>query len=166
MADVKLQENNADDDALSALRHTTSHVMAQAVKRLWPEAQLAIGPSIADGFYYDFDLEYRFTDEDLAVIEKEMKKIVSAGYKLEQFDLPREEALKWAEESGGPYKREPLERDGHIRGTCRYFFDFRPVGGEIVIDRVIVYDVGPGRRGASAHIDRQAEGQGFRRHVL
>ncbi|MCL1896922.1 MAG: threonine--tRNA ligase [Clostridiales bacterium] len=109
MAEVKLQDNNEENDALSALRHTASHVLAQAVKRLWPEAQLAIGPSIADGFYYDFDLEYRFTEDDLATIEKEMKKIVKAGYKLEQFELPRAEALGWAEEAGEPYKRELIE---------------------------------------------------------
>ena len=99
----------AGNGELDALRHTASHVMAQAVKRLWPEARLAIGPSIADGFYYDFDLEYRFSDEDLAAIEKEMKKIVKAGYKLEHFDLPREEALKWADEANEPYKRELIE---------------------------------------------------------
>ena len=95
--------------ALDALRHTTSHVLAQAVKRLWPDAQLAIGPSIADGFYYDFDLEHRFSEEDLGIIEKEMKKIVKSGYKLERYELSRDEALKWADESGEPYKRELIE---------------------------------------------------------
>jgi len=94
---------------LDALRHTASHIMAQAVKRLWPEAQLAIGPSIADGFYYDFDLEHRFSDEDLAAIEKEMKKIVKAGYRLEHYELPREAALKWADDAHEPYKRELIE---------------------------------------------------------
>ena len=109
MAEVKVQDRNEENDALWALRHTASHVMAQAVKRLWPEARLAIGPAIADGFYYDFDLAYRFTDEDLATIEKEMKKIVKAGYKLEHYELPRGEALEWADETGEPYKRELIE---------------------------------------------------------
>ena len=109
MAEVKIQSDIEENEALSALRHTTSHVLAQAVKRLWPEAQLAIGPSIAEGFYYDFDLEHRFSEEDLAVIEKEMKQIVKAGYKLEHYDLPRAEALNWADESGEPYKRELIE---------------------------------------------------------
>ena len=95
--------------ALDALRHTTSHVMAQAVKRLWPEARLAIGPSIADGFYYDFDLTYRFSEEDLAKIEKEMKKIIKAGFRLESFELSREDALKWADEKNEPYKRELID---------------------------------------------------------
>ena len=101
--------NGEGNEALDALRHTASHVMAQAVKRLWPEARLAIGPTIADGFYYDFDLDYRFSDEDLAAIEKEMKKIVKAGYKLEYYELPRAEALKWADETGAAYKRELIE---------------------------------------------------------
>ena len=109
MAEVIIREENEESGALGALRHTVSHVMAQAVKRLWPEARLAIGPSIADGFYYDFDLEHRLSDEDLKAIEKEMKRIVSAGYKLEQYDLKRADALKWADEAGEPYKRELIE---------------------------------------------------------
>ena len=109
MAEVKINDMSEESEALSKLRHTASHVMAQAVKQLWPEARLAIGPSIADGFYYDFDLEHRFTEEDLAAIEKEMKRIVKAGYKLERFELPRAEALKWADDAGEPYKRELIE---------------------------------------------------------
>ena len=109
MAEVMIRETTDESEALSSLRHTVSHVMAQALKRLWPDAQLAIGPSIADGFYYDFDLEHRFSDEDLAAIEKEMKKIIKSGYKLEQYDLSREDALRWADESREPYKRELIE---------------------------------------------------------
>jgi len=109
MAEVKIREKSDESEALSALRHTASHVLAYAVKRMWPEAQLAIGPSIAEGFYYDFDLEHRFSDEDLAVIEKEMKNIVKAGYSLEQFDHTRADALKWADENGEQYKRELIE---------------------------------------------------------
>ena len=99
----------ADEKGLAALRHTTSHVMAEAVKRLFPEAKLAIGPSIDTGFYYDFDHE-PFSREDLDNIEKEMKKIIKEGAKLEKFTLPREEAIKFMEEKGEPYKVE-LIRD-------------------------------------------------------
>ena len=89
-----------------ALRHTASHILAQAVKRLYPDTKLAIGPAIADGFYYDFDRETPFTEDDLSKIEAEMKKIVKENIKLERFTLPREEALKLTEEMGEPYKTE------------------------------------------------------------
>lgn len=91
-------------------RHTTSHILAQAVKHLFPEAKLAIGPAVDNGFYYDFDLEHRFTDEDLAALEKEMKKITKQNIPLERFELPREEAIKFMEEKDEPYKVE-LIRD-------------------------------------------------------
>jgi threonyl-tRNA synthetase len=93
-----------------ALRHTASHIMAQAVKSLYPEAKLAIGPAIENGFYYDFDVDNPFTAEDLEKIEKEMEKIVKEDLKLERFTLPREEAIKFMEEKGEPYKVE-LIRD-------------------------------------------------------
>lgn len=99
----------ADEKGLAALRHTTSHVLAEAVKRLYPQAKLAIGPSIDTGFYYDFDHE-PFSREDLDNIEKEMKKIIKEGAKLEKFTLPREEAIQFMEEKGEPYKVE-LIRD-------------------------------------------------------
>lgn len=83
--------------------------MAQAVKRLWPEAKLAIGPAIENGFYYDFDLEHKFTDEDLQAITKEMKKIIKAAYPIERFELPREEAIKFMEERNEPYKVELIK---------------------------------------------------------
>ena len=89
-----------------ALRHTASHILAQAVKHLYPDTKLAIGPAIADGFYYDFDRETPFTEDDLSKIEAEMKKIVKENIKLERFTLPREEALKLTEEMGEPYKTE------------------------------------------------------------
>ncbi|MDR2157149.1 MAG: threonine--tRNA ligase [Clostridiales Family XIII bacterium] len=92
-----------------AYRHTASHILAQAVKRIWPEAQLAIGPAIDDGFYYDFDLPHRFSDEDLLTIQKEMKKIMRDNYPLERFELSRKDALAWADETGEPYKRELIE---------------------------------------------------------
>lgn len=90
-------------------RHSTSHIMAQAVKRLWPEAKLAIGPAIENGFYYDFDLEHKFTDEDLQAITKEMKRIIKAAYPIERFELPREEAIKFMEERNEPYKVELIK---------------------------------------------------------
>ena len=95
-----------DADGLRVLRHTASHVMAQAVKRLYPNTKLAIGPAIDDGFYYDFDREAPFSAEELGDIEKEMKKIVKENIKLERFELPREEAIKFMEEKEEPYKVE------------------------------------------------------------
>jgi threonyl-tRNA synthetase len=98
-----------EDPESKAFRHTSSHVLAQAVKRLFPEAKLGIGPAIDYGFYYDFDLEHKFTEEDLAAIEKEMKKITKANIPLERFELPREEAIKFMEEKGEPYKVELIK---------------------------------------------------------
>ena len=86
--------------------HTCSHVLAQAVKRLYPNVKLAIGPAIADGFYYDMDADFAFTPEILVNIEAEMRKICKEKIKLERFELPREEALKFMEEKGEPYKVE------------------------------------------------------------
>ena len=86
--------------------HTTSHIMAQAIKRLYPEIKLAIGPSIDNGFYYDFDTEKPFTPEMLEAIEKEMKKIIKEDLPLERFELPRKEAIKFMEEKEEPYKVE------------------------------------------------------------
>lgn len=86
--------------------HTTSHIMAQAIKSLYPEIKLAIGPSIDNGFYYDFDTEKPFTPEMLEAIEKEMKKIIKEDLPLEKFELPREEAIKFMEEKEEPYKVE------------------------------------------------------------
>ncbi len=98
-----------DDEGKRAFRHTASHVMAQAVKRLYPDVKLAIGPSIDDGFYYDFDRAAAFTQDELADIEKEMKKIVKENIKLERFELPREEAIKFMEEKEEPYKVELIQ---------------------------------------------------------
>ena len=92
-----------------AFRHTASHVMAQAIKRLYPETKLAIGPSIDDGFYYDFDREKAFTHEELEEIEKEMKKIVKEDIPLERFELPRAEAIKFMQEKEEPYKVQLIE---------------------------------------------------------
>ena len=95
-----------DEEGKNAFRHTTAHILAQAVKRLYPNAKLAIGPSIEDGFYYDFDIEKPFTTEDVEKIEGEMKKIVKEDLKIERFELPREEALKLMNEMNEPYKVE------------------------------------------------------------
>lgn len=97
-----------DQEGLAALRHTTSHVLAEAVKNLFPEAKLAIGPSIDTGFYYDFECK-PFSREDLDAIEKEMKKIIKKCTKLEKFTLPREEAIQYMEEKGEPYKVELIQ---------------------------------------------------------
>ncbi len=99
-----------DDEAKRVLRHTASHVLAQAVKRLKPEAKLAIGPAIDNGFYYDFDVDEPFTPDFLAAVEKEMKKIVQQNERLERFELPREEAIRLMTERNEPYKVE-LIRD-------------------------------------------------------
>ena len=100
----------ADPDGAKVLRHTASHVLAQAVKRIRPDAKLAIGPAIDNGFYYDFDLEEPFSTEDFAKIEKEMARIVQANEPLERFELPREEAIALMESQGQSYKVE-LIRD-------------------------------------------------------
>ena len=97
-----------DKEGLAAMRHTASHVMAEAVKRLHPEAKLAIGPSIDTGFYYDFESE-PFSREDLDEIEKEMKKIIKEGAKLEKFTLQRDEAIAFMKEKEEPYKVELIE---------------------------------------------------------
>ena len=98
-----------DPEGLAALRHTASHVMAQAIKRLWPETKLAIGPSIADGFYYDIDRDEPVTSDDLEKIEAEMKKIIKEALPLERFELPRAEAIALMKEKNEPYKVELIE---------------------------------------------------------
>ncbi len=95
-----------DDEAKRTFRHTASHILAQAVKRLYPEAKLAIGPSIANGFYYDFDVEKPFLPEDLEKIEAEMKKIVKEKLPLERFEMTPDEAIKYYEDTGEIYKVE------------------------------------------------------------
>ena len=97
-----------DKEALPVIRHSASHVLAEAVKRVFPDAKLAIGPSIAEGFYYDFDHE-PFSREDLDKLEAEMKKIIKEGAHIEKFELPREEAIKFMEEKNEPYKVELIK---------------------------------------------------------
>lgn len=98
---------NEDIEGKKAYWHTTSHIMAQAVKRLFPQAKIAIGPAIDEGFYYDFDVEKPFTDEDKASIEEEMKKIIKENIEIERFSLPKKEALELMKNE--PYKVELIE---------------------------------------------------------
>ncbi|MEG0772129.1 threonine--tRNA ligase [Clostridium sp.] len=109
----KLKENDEvsiltyeDEKAIEVLRHSTSHVMAQAVKRIYKDAKIAIGPSIDNGFYYDFDIENPLSIDDLSKIEAEMNKIISENLSLERIDISREEAIKLMEEKGETYKEE------------------------------------------------------------
>ena len=105
--DCKLEILTFDSlEGKKAYWHTTSHIMAQAIKRLYPEIKLAIGPSIDNGFYYDFDTEKPFSEEDLIMIEEEMKKIIKEDLLLERFELPRKEAIEFMKEKGEPYKVE------------------------------------------------------------
>ncbi len=107
--DCELAICTADDpEGLAAIRHTASHVLAEAVKKLFPEAKLAIGPSIDTGFYYDFD-HAPFSREDLDALEAEMKKIIKSGAKLERFTLPRDQAIQFMEERQEPFKVELIQ---------------------------------------------------------
>lgn len=98
-----------DKEGREVFRHTSSHILAQAIKRLYPEAKLAIGPAIDNGFYYDIDLEHSLVPEDLEALEKEMKKIAKEDLKIERFELPREEAIKLMQEKDEDYKVELIE---------------------------------------------------------
>ncbi len=98
-----------DEEGRRVYRHTASHVMAQAVKALWPEAKLAIGPAIENGFYYDFDCDTAFSTEDFKKIEKEMERIVKANYPIVRSEKPRAEAIAYMQEKGEPYKVELIE---------------------------------------------------------
>ena len=107
--DCTLNIVTANDEAgLRVIRHTASHVLAEAVKRIYPDAKVTIGPAIDDGFYYDFD-SAPFTREDLDKLEEEMKKIVKEGHEITRFTLPRAEAIKLMEEKGEPYKVELIQ---------------------------------------------------------
>jgi len=119
-----------DEEGRYCYRHTAAHVLAQAVKRLYPDADLAIGPPIDDGFYYDIDLDKRLTPDDLEAIEAEMRRIIAEDLPLERFELPREEALRLMEERGEPYKIELINdlgddqvisfyRQGEFVDLCR-----------------------------------------------
>ena len=107
-ADVQLL-TFADKEGAHVFRHTASHILAQAVKRLYPETKLTIGPAIEDGFYYDFDSDIAFTPEILKALEGEMKKIVKENLKIERFELPREEAIAFMTEKNEPYKVQLIE---------------------------------------------------------
>ena len=106
MSEEKKEFTFENEEYRQTYWHTCSHIMAQAVKRLWPEVKLAIGPSIKEGWYYDMDAPFAFTPEHMEKIEAEMRKICKEKLKLERFELPREEAIKFMEEKGEPYKVE------------------------------------------------------------
>lgn len=106
---AKEKINFEDEQVRLCYRHTTSHILAQSVKKLWPDAKLAIGPAIDNGFYYDFDMEHKLNDQDLLKIQKEMKKVIQANYPLERFELPREEAIKFMADKHEDYKVELIE---------------------------------------------------------
>lgn len=119
-----------DAEGKEVFRHTTAHIFAQAVKRIWPETKLAIGPAIDNGFYYDIDLDHRLVPEDLEKIEAEMKKIVKEDLSIEGFEVPREEAIKMMEDIGEDYKVEMIKdlpeeehismyRQGEFLDLCR-----------------------------------------------
>ncbi|MGN0533378.1 MAG: threonine--tRNA ligase [Eubacterium sp.] len=110
-----------DEDGRKAFNHTASHIMAQAVKRLYPQAKLTIGPAINDGFYYDFDVETPFSPEDLEKIEKEMKAIVKEGLEIERFELPAAEAIELMEGKNEPYKVE-LINEHNDKGEAISFY--------------------------------------------
>ena len=103
---AKEKINFEDEQVRLKYRHTASHVMAQAIKNIWPDAKLAIGPAIDNGFYYDIDMEHKLSDQDLLKIQKEMKKVINANHKLERFELPREEAIAFMAERNEDYKVE------------------------------------------------------------
>ena len=113
---IKLDGGRTMEVEESTYWHTTAHILAQAVKRLYPTAKLTIGPSIEKGFYYDFDVETPFTEEDISALEEEMKKIIKEDLKIERFELPREEAIKLMEEREEPYKIELINGlpDGEV----------------------------------------------------
>ena len=109
-----------DTEGRAVFRHTAAHILAQAVKRLYPNTKLAIGPAIKDGFYYDFEFEFVFTVEHLEELEKEMRKIVKEDIKLCRFYLSREDALKLMEEKEEPYKTE-LIRDLPVTAKISFY---------------------------------------------
>ena len=106
---VEILTFESDLEGKKAYWHTTSHIMAQAIKRLFPNVKLAIGPSIDEGFYYDFDVEAPFSEEDKEKIENEMKKIIKEDLPIEKYTLPRDEAIKFMKEKNEKYKVELIE---------------------------------------------------------
>ena len=130
MFKIKLGGGRTAEVEESMYWHTTAHIMAQAVKRLFPDAKLTIGPSIENGFYYDFDVEKPFSEDDLAKIEDEMRKIIKEDLELERFELPRKDALKLMKEAKEDYKVEIIEelpegevisfyKQGNFTDLCR-----------------------------------------------
>ena len=121
-ADVKLL-TFADKEGAHVFRHTAAHILAQAVKRLYPQTKLTIGPALDDGFYYDFDSDVAFTPDVLKNLEGEMKKIVKENLKIERFELPRDEAVAFMTEREEPYKVQLINElpEGKYYCTLCYF---------------------------------------------
>ena len=109
------EQEFSDKDGARTFRHTTSHILAQAVKRLYPDTKLAIGPAIEDGFYYDFEFKEPISSEDFSAIEKEMKKIVKERLPLERFTLSRDEAIAFMKERNEDYKVERRPASGQYQ---------------------------------------------------
>ncbi|HVY62442.1 MAG TPA: threonine--tRNA ligase [Planctomycetota bacterium] len=120
---VKILKAGSDADALFLLRHSTAHIMATAVKRLWPDAELGIGPPIADGFYYDFRLDHRITEEDFPKIEAEMRKVVDENVPFSREDLDREKALERLRGQKARFKVELVEKDLAAEKTVSFYTD-------------------------------------------
>jgi threonyl-tRNA synthetase len=124
---VQIVTPNAGEEALEILRHSTSHALAQAVKELWPETKIAQGPSIENGFYYDFDREDPFTEDDLRTIERRMAEIVARDLKIERLEMPKADAVRYFESENEPYKTYfAREKGGDIVSAYRQegFTDF------------------------------------------
>ena len=133
MFKIKLGGGRTQEVEESMYWHTTSHIMAQAIKRLFPDAKLTIGPSIEKGFYYDFDVEKPFTENDLSAIEEEMKKIIKEDLPIERFELPREEAIKLMEERIlKSHKISIFNRSSGIISGVKEVISFDP--NEIILD--------------------------------
>ena len=110
MKDGSIREVTFEEElGRNVFRHTSAHILAQAVKRLYPETKCAIGPAIADGFYYDFEFDFEFSEERFEEIEAEMRKIVKENLQLRHYTLSREEAIRLMEEKGEPYKVELIQ---------------------------------------------------------
>lgn len=135
----------ADKDSdLTAMRHSLAHIMAAAVRRLWPEAKFGVGPAVADGFYYDIDLgDVKLSEEDFGKIEAEMRKIIGEDQAFERSEKPIDEAIKWAQEAGQPYKEELLNDLKRSGTTVAKDLDAEEMGtitgGEAAVDQVSFY---------------------------
>lgn len=131
-------------DQINIMRHSLAHIMAAAIKRLWPKAKFGVGPVVDNGFYYDIDLGGQtISEDDFTKIEKEMRKIISAGYKFERFELPIDEAIEWAEQNNQTYKEELLNDLKRSGTTIAKDLDVNELGlafdGSAAVEKVSFY---------------------------